>query len=114
MPHGEAVFFFSPSPFDPVSNLSLSLNTMQFTTVAIFAAAVASVNAATTTATDVSSTLVTITSCGPEVTECPAKHSSSASNYTTPANVTSYEGAAAPRYGGAAIAAVAAGALLAL
>lgn len=91
---------------------------MQFSTVTLFAAAAALV-AADVTVTEESSTLVTITSCAPDVTNCPARETtaavsvSSASNYTIPANVTSYEGAAAkPFVAGAA--AIAAGALLAL
>ncbi|SGZ56091.1 CIC11C00000005318 [Sungouiella intermedia] len=77
---------------------------MQFSTVAIVAAAVASVSALNvTTETDVSSTLVTITSCGPEVTNCPL----------TKANVSTWEGAANKQFAAGAVA-LAAGALLAL
>lgn len=78
---------------------------MQFSTVAIFAAAAAAVSAANaTTVTDVSSTLVTITSCGPEVTNCPA---------STAANVSTYVAGANKQYAAGAVA-LAAGALLAL
>lgn len=78
---------------------------MQFTTVALlFAAAVSAGNV--TTVTNSESTLVTITSCGPEVTDCPAAN-------TTVANISSYEGAANRQYAVGA-AALAAGALLAL
>lgn len=77
---------------------------MQFSTVAIIAAASAVVSAsANATVTDVASTLVTITSCGPEVTDCPA----------TAANISTYEGAANKQYAAGA-AALVAGALLAL
>lgn len=79
---------------------------MQFSTVAIFAASAVAASAATLTETDSSSTLVTITSCGPTVTNCPAKHNSTAA-------VSTYAGAGAKNaaYG---VAALAAGAVLAL
>ncbi|CAK7894841.1 hypothetical protein CAAN1_12S04720 [[Candida] anglica] len=88
---------------------------MQFSTVAIFAATAAAVSATTLTETEVSSTLVTITSCDSTVTDCPAKHTS-ASNYTVPVNVTtaSENGAAKGQFAAAGVAALAAGALLAL
>ncbi|GBL52634.1 hypothetical protein CAJCM15448_49080 [Candidozyma auris] len=56
---------------------------MQFSTVAIFAAAAAAVSAHknVTTVTDLHSSLVTITSCGPEVTDCPAHHPSTVANF---------------------------------
>lgn len=87
---------------------------MQFSTVTIIAAAVASVNAATSTVVESSEVLVTITSCGPEVTDCPAKVYTSVvvGNYSTPANVTTWENGANKLAVGAA--ALAAGALLAL
>ncbi|KAF3986714.1 hypothetical protein FT663_02574 [Candidozyma haemuli var. vulneris] len=83
---------------------------MQFSTVATFAAAAAAVSAHAnvTYVTDLSSTLVTITDCGPEVTDCPAKHHPS-----TVANVSTYEGAANKQFAAGAVA-LAAGALLAL
>ncbi|QEO24125.1 hypothetical_protein [Candidozyma auris] len=81
---------------------------MQFSTVAIFAAAAAvSAHKNVTTVTDLHSSLVTITSCGPEVTDCPAHHPS------TVANVSTYEGAANKQFAAGAVA-LAAGALLAL
>ncbi|CAH6722494.1 protein Tos6p [[Candida] jaroonii] len=83
---------------------------MQFSTVALLFAA--AVNAATVTETDLSSTLVTITSCGPEVTDCPAKPEVEVSNSTV-ANVSTWEGAANKQFAVGA-AALAAGALLAL
>lgn len=86
---------------------------MQFITVAIFAAAAA---ASVVTETDVTSTLVTITSCGPEVTSCPAKIASSSSvaaHNSTVANVTTFEGSANKQFAAGAVA-LAAGALLAL
>ncbi|EGV66265.1 hypothetical protein PSN45_003214 [Yamadazyma tenuis] len=82
---------------------------MQFSTVALLFSAV--VSAATVTETDLESTLVTITSCGTEVTDCPAATSSAAN--TTVANVSTWEGAANKQYAVGA-AALAAGALLAL
>lgn len=81
---------------------------MQFSTVALFAAAAV---ASVVTETDLSSTLVTITSCGPEVTSCPAHVSSSAASNAT--NITTWEGAANKQYAAGAVA-LAAGALLAL
>ena len=86
---------------------------MQFSTVAIIAAAVASVNAATSTVVESSEVLVTITSCGPEVTDCPVTHSSS-SNYTAPVNVTTWENGVGSNKFAAGAAVLAAGALLAL
>ncbi|CAH6718434.1 protein Tos6p [[Candida] jaroonii] len=77
---------------------------MQFAVVALLFAAVTKA-ANETTVTDLSSTLVTITSCGPEVTDCPAKNETS--------NVSTWEGAANKQYAVGA-AALAAGALLAL
>lgn len=78
---------------------------MQFSTVAFFAAAAASVSAAANaTVYSTESTLVTITSCESYVTDCPAN---------TAANVTSYEGAANKQFAAGAVA-LAAGALLAL
>lgn len=82
---------------------------MQFSAVTIVAASVAAVSAASVvTETDLQSTLVTITDCGPEVTDCPAKHHPS-----TVANVSTYEGAANKQFAAGAVA-LAAGALLAL
>lgn len=82
---------------------------MQFSTVAIFAAAASAVSASAnvTSVTDFSSTLVTITDCGSEVTDCPAHQPS------TVANVSTYEGAANKQFAAGAVA-LAAGALLAL
>ncbi|EEQ41208.1 predicted protein [Clavispora lusitaniae ATCC 42720] len=80
---------------------------MQFSTVVVAAAVAASVSAANVTETDVSSTLVTITSCGPEVTDCPAASPSAS------ANVSTYAGAANKQFAAGAVA-LAAGALLAL
>lgn len=84
---------------------------MQFTTVALFAAAAIAVNADTVTEVETESTLVTITDCESTVTECPA-HSTSAANTTAP--ISTYEGAAAKGQYAAGFAAVAAGALLAM
>ncbi|KAF3990704.1 hypothetical protein FT663_01549 [Candidozyma haemuli var. vulneris] len=87
---------------------------MQFSAVTIVAASVAAVSAASVvTETDLQSTLVTITDCGPEVTDCPAKSSLAPHNHTATANVSSYEGAANKQYAAGAVA-LAAGALLAL
>ncbi|CAH2355293.1 protein Tos6p [[Candida] railenensis] len=92
---------------------------MQFSTVAILASA-AFVSAATVTETDSSSTLVTITSCGSEVTDCPADStvaavaSSSVAANSTLANVTTAEAGANKQFAAAGVAALAAGALLAL
>lgn len=80
---------------------------MQFSTVALFAAAASA--ASVVTETDVASTLVTITSCGSEVTDCPNKHH----NNDTAPTVSSYEAGAAKQYAAGAVA-LAAGALLAL
>lgn len=86
---------------------------MQFSVVALFAAAAV---ASVVTETEDSTTTATITSCGPEVTSCPAKSvapsSSAPSNGTAPV-VTSYE-ASGNRAQIAGAAALAAGALLAL
>jgi hypothetical protein len=87
---------------------------MQFSTVAIIAAAVASVNAATSTVIQSSEVILTITSCGPEVTSCPGRIHSASSNYTAPANVTSWENGVASNKFAAGAAVLAAGALLAL
>ncbi|CUM63390.1 uncharacterized protein PRCAT00000964001 [Priceomyces carsonii] len=85
---------------------------MQFLNIALLAAAAVVVKAETTTETDFSTEVATITSCGPEVTNCPAESSVS----SAPANVSSWEGAAVGKaqYGVAGAAALAAGALLAL
>lgn len=93
---------------------------MQFSTVAFLAAA-SVVSAVTVTETESTSTLVTITQCDSTVTDCPAASTTAADvsssvvgNYSTPANISSaYEGAAARHYavGGVALFA---GALLAL
>lgn len=89
---------------------------MQFSTVAILAASVASASAAVAnvTVTNEHSTLVTITSCGPEVTECPL-HSSSVApvNGSTAHNVSTFEAGANKQFAAGAVA-LAAGALLAL
>ncbi|CAH2352100.1 protein Tos6p [[Candida] railenensis] len=85
---------------------------MQFSTVAILASA-ALVSATTVTETDSSSTLVTITSCASTVTDCPAA-STSVANATTAANVTTWENGANKQFAAAGVAALAAGALLAL
>lgn len=90
---------------------------MQFSIVALLSVASLAV-AETVFETDVSSTLVTVTSCASEVTDCPAKTvapaSTSASNYTAPANVSSaYEGAANKQFAVGGVALIA-GALLAL
>jgi len=81
---------------------------MQFATLALFAAAAIAANV---TETDTLTTVATITSCGPEVTNCPA-HSSASKNGTAPV-VTSFE-ASGNRVQVAGVAALAAGALLAL
>lgn len=95
---------------------------MQFSTAAIFAAAASvAVSASVVTETDYSSTLVTITSCASDVTNCPAReHSTSAaaessvvSSSNSTANITTYEGAAHKQFAAGAVA-LAAGALLAL
>ncbi len=60
---------------------------MQFSTVAIIATAgLVSAQAYNTTATEgsTSTELVTITSCGPEVTSCPARSTSVPTNGTAP------------------------------
>ncbi|KAG0687940.1 hypothetical protein C6P40_001598 [Pichia californica] len=78
---------------------------MQFSVVLFAASALA---ASTITSVDYSTELETITSCGPTVTNCPAKNStiSSASTYTGAADV------AYGSYYAAGAAALAAGALL--
>lgn len=76
---------------------------MKFTTVALLFAAVANAGNITTV-TDGSSTLLTITSCGPDVTACP---------YANHTNVSTWE-ASANRQFAVGAAALAAGALLAL
>ncbi|CAI5759830.1 unnamed protein product [Candida verbasci] len=90
---------------------------MQFSIIALFATAVF-VDAAITTVK--SEVVATITSCGPEVTNCPAassapvivESSSIAPNATAPiANVSTYEGAANKQFAAGAFA-LAAGALL--
>ncbi|ODV78626.1 uncharacterized protein CANTADRAFT_26655 [Suhomyces tanzawaensis NRRL Y-17324] len=112
---------------------------MQFSTVALFAVVAAAVQADVVTKTEQSSTLVTITSCAEDVTDCPARHAtaapapapskeapapapapynnntvtSSAAHTLAPANVTSWENAGAKNYA-VGFAALAAGALLAL
>ncbi|KAK6201311.1 uncharacterized protein RJT21DRAFT_120360 [Scheffersomyces amazonensis] len=89
---------------------------MQFSTVALFAAAAALV-AADVTETDLSTTLVTLTECPETVTNCPARVSTSvvaAQNISSAANVSTYEGAGAKVQFAAGAAALAAGALLAL
>ncbi|GEQ70341.1 hypothetical protein JCM33374_g4017 [Metschnikowia sp. JCM 33374] len=87
---------------------------MQFSTFAILAAVASA--ASTITETDTHSTMVTITDCGPSVTDCPA-HSSSlvsmSSNWTASANVSTYHDGANKQYAVGAIA-LAAGALFAL
>ncbi|GEQ72743.1 hypothetical protein JCM33374_g6431 [Metschnikowia sp. JCM 33374] len=86
---------------------------MQFSTFAILAAVASA--ASTITETDLHSTMVTITDCGPSVTDCPAHSSSlvSSSNWTASANVSTYHDAANKQYAIGAVA-LAAGALLAL
>ncbi|GEQ72442.1 hypothetical protein JCM33374_g6129 [Metschnikowia sp. JCM 33374] len=87
---------------------------MQFSTFAILASVASA--ASTITQTDMHSTLVTITSCGPTVTDCPAHISSlsvSSSNWTASANVSTYHDAAHKPYAVGAIA-LAAGAMLML
>jgi hypothetical protein len=91
---------------------------MQFSAVALFAAAAALVSADTITATESHSTLVTITDCDSTVTDCPAKSTeapvSSSSNSTSPVPVSTAEGAGHKQHAAAGVAALAAGALLAL
>ncbi|CAH2351633.1 protein Tos6p [[Candida] railenensis] len=86
---------------------------MQFSTVAILASA-ALVSATTVTETESSSTLVTITSCGSEVTDCPAASTSASNSTVAPSNVTTWENGANKQFAAAGVAALAAGALLAL
>nr|WOG36236.1 uncharacterized protein [Candida metapsilosis] len=99
---------------------------MQFSTVALFAATAAIVNAAELTQTVDSTTLATITSCGgSHASSCPAStvaaesSSAPAGNGTTSAGngtspgVSTYEAGAGKQYAAGAVA-LAAGALLAL
>lgn len=80
---------------------------MQFTIVALFASsALAAVSGTTVIAT--STDLETITSCGPEVTNCPARNATSS-------EISTYSGAGNGAHGSyyaAGAAALAAGALL--
>ncbi|KAI3404161.1 hypothetical protein KGF56_003061 [Candida oxycetoniae] len=94
---------------------------MQFSTVTLIAAATAAlVNADILTTTTKVETLVTITDCGPTVSDCPASHveeehstSIIESPVEAPANVSTFEGAASKQFAVGAVA-LAAGALLAL
>lgn len=81
---------------------------MQFQIVTILSvAALASASNITTTYTNEFTTIVeTITSCGPEVTNCPYRNHSNNTNVTIPP-VTSWEGAANGFYAKAGVAAVA-------
>lgn len=80
---------------------------MQFSSLTLIAASAAAVSAFNVTETNYSTQEVTISSCGPEVTDCPYTNK-------TVHNVTStFEGAAAKPFAFGA-AALAAGALLAL
>ncbi|KAI5956482.1 hypothetical protein KGF54_000957 [Candida jiufengensis] len=81
---------------------------MQFSTIT-FALIASFVAADVSTVTVESETLVTITSCGPEKTECPASsllQSSSAANNSIPIGVSTFEGAGVKNvaYGAGAVA----------
>ncbi|GME74951.1 unnamed protein product [Ambrosiozyma monospora] len=89
---------------------------MQFSSALIFAASALAVSSVVETKTNQETDMVTITSCGPTVTNCPAaSHASVASQAKNGTNsITTYEAAAASfgSYYVAGAAAFAAGALL--
>ncbi|GME93971.1 unnamed protein product [Ambrosiozyma monospora] len=91
---------------------------MQFSTALIFASSALAVSSVFETKTNQETDLVTITSCGPTVTNCPAASKASSAVASKAKNgtnsITTYEAGAASfgSYYAAGVAAFAAGALL--